>query len=798
MQDLLFAFRQLRRQPSLSVAAVLTLGLGLGASIAVFTLVNAMLLRPLPYPNPDRLMTVGRGVGTQLGNASHRDVRFLREHVRSCGPIAAAVGGSGLNVSLDGRVSHQDDRLVSRGYFEALGVTPTWGRVFSLEEDADTPPPVVILNERFVRRQGFDPAAIVGRQMDLGGRAHTIIGVLAERHTRPSDADIYRPLGNDRRGGGQNLEVLCRLTESSTVAALDAELAGLTDAAREARLATERTTRAYTATPRHEWEFGTLRPPLLTLMSAVALVLLVAAANTTGLLLLRAAGRRREIAVRTALGAAPRRIARALVIEGLVLSMISGGVGLLAAPLLIRGLLAVAPAFYGELATFSIDTTVIAAAIGLCALVGLAVSVPPLIEVLRVNLRDTLQEEGRSASAGRRTQWMRQALIGAETAVCAVLLVGALLLLRTFMNLVNVPTGFDHEGVVTARMSVQGPQYEEMDRLIRFFESGVARLKELPGIDEAAVGASLPAERALNMPATFPDSNQPELTRVVNWRYVTPGYFPLLKIRHLAGRPINDADRAGAAPIAVVNETFARENYGGTQQTLGRRIVVAKEPAREIVGVVADTTGWALGDPPRAMMFVPLAQVEASIARIAHSFFPPRWIVRSSLDTAGARRHLETVIRALDPAQPFIEVQSLESLMLRSIGMQRFYLVVLTAFAAFAVLLAAVGVYAAYSYAVASRTTEIGVRLALGAAPRQIMWRVVSRALLLGTVATAFGLGAAAAAARLLRSVLFGISATDPSTYVMVGAALVLTVLLAALLPAVRAARVDPLTAIRR
>lgn len=198
------------------------------------------------------------------------------------------------------------------------------------------------------------------------------------------------------------------------------------------------------------------------------------------------------------------------------------------------------------------------------------------------------------------------------------------------------------------------------------------------------------------------------------------------------------------------------------------------------------------------MMFVPLAQVEASIARIAHSFFPPRWIIRSSLDTAGARRHLEAVVRELDPAQPFIEVQSLESLMLRSIGMQRFYLVVLTAFATFAVLLAAVGVYAAYSSAVASRTTEIGVRLALGAAPRQIMWSVVSRALLLGVVATAIGLGVAAAAARLLRSVLFGISATDASTYVIVGGALVLTVLLAALLPAVRAARVDPLAAIRR
>ena len=334
--------------------------------------------------------------------------------------------------------------------------------------------------------------------------------------------------------------------------------------------------------------------------------------------------------------------------------------------------------------------------------------------------------------------------------------------------------------------------------MIRFFETGVGRLKELPGIEEAAVGASLPAERALNMPATFPDSNQPELTRAVNWRYVTPGYFSLLKIRYLAGRAINEADRVGAAPIAVVNETFARENYGGMQQALGRRIAVAKEPAREIVGVVADTSGWALGEPPRAMMFVPLAQVEPSIARLAHSFFPPRWIVRSSLDAAGARRHLESVIRELDPTQPFIDVRSLESLMLGSIAMQRFYLVVLTTFAAFAVLLAAVGVYAAYSYAVASRTTEIGVRLALGAKPGQILWSVVSRALMLGGIATAIGLGVAAGASRLLRSVLFGISASDPSTYVIVGVGLVLTVLMAALLPAIRAAKVDPLAAIRR
>lgn len=790
------ALRQLFRQRGLSVAGICTLGLGLGASLAVFTLVNAVLLRPLPYPDPDRLMSTGRGFAQDRQNASHRDVRFLREHVRTCAPIAATAGGSGLNVAIDGAVSHRQDLLVSRGYFEALGIAPQWGRGFTLDEDADVPPPVVILNERFLRQQRIDPASIVGREIQLGGRTHTVVGVIAERQTRPFDAEIYRPLGNDGRGIGQNLDVVCRRTE--TAAALDAELAGLTAEARRARLIGDRTLRAYEAMPRHEWEFGSLRSSLVMLLVAVALVLLVAAANTTGLLLVRAAGRSREIAVRTALGARPGRIARSLIVEGLVLSGLSGVIGLAAAPLLVRGLLAVAPTYYAELAAFTIDTAVVASALALCALVGLIVSLPPMMEVLRVNLRDTLQDEGRSSTASRRTLWTRQLLIGSETAVCAVLLVGALLLLRTFVNLVNVSTGFDAEGVVTARMSVQGPQYDDVSQLIRYFEEGVSRLAQSPSIEAAAVGASLPAERALNLPATFPDSAEPTEVRVVNWRYVTPGYFTLLGIRHVAGRTIIDGDRAGTPPVALVNETFARQVYGGIEQALGRCISVGRQPAREIVGVVGDTSGWSLKESARPMMFVPLAQVEASIVRTAHSFFPPRWIVRSSRDTDSARRQLEAVIRELDPTQPFIEVQTLDSLMLNSIAMERFYLVVLMAFAIFAVVLAAVGVYASYSYAIASRRAEIGVRLALGAAPRRIVWSIVSQGLVLAGIATGVGLIGAAGASRVLRSVLFNVSVTDPWTYLAVGLTLVSTVFIATLFPALRAATIDPLAAIRR
>ena len=351
-----------------------------------------------------------------------------------------------------------------------------------------------------------------------------------------------------------------------------------------------------------------------------------------------------------------------------------------------RGLLAVAPAYYGELASFSLDPSVAGVAAALCVVMGLGISLPPLAECLRLNLRDTLHEEGRSGTMSRRSVWMRQALIGAETAACAVLLVGALLLLRTFVNLMNVPTGFDPSGVVTARMSVQGPRYDDGEQVIRFFEDGVARLERMPSIQGAAVGASLPAERALNLPATLPDTAEPNDVRIVNWRYVTPGYFNLLKIRHLAGRALTATDRAGAPAVAVVNETFARQMYGGTPQALGRRVIVSRQAPREIVGVVADTIGWTLADTPRPMLFVPLAQVEPALLRIAHSFFPPRWIVRSAQDVDGARRVLQQVVSELDPSQPFIEVRSVESLMVNSVSTQRFYLVVLAAFALFAVL----------------------------------------------------------------------------------------------------------------
>ena len=798
MQDVLFAFRQMLRQRSLSLTAVLTLGLGLGASLAVFTLVNAVLLRPLPYADADRVMGIGRGIAADRQSLSHRDVAFLREQVRTCAPMAAMTGGSGLNVVINGASSYQDDRLVSHEYFDVIGVQPQWGRGFTAGEDAPSPAPVVVLNERFVRRLNLAPGALVGRDIELAGRPHTIVGVLAALHTLPSDPDIFRPLGQDARGGGQNLSALCRLRADTSLAGLNAELRGLLEEGRRRNLFGAQSTVAYSALTRHEWEYGLLRPQLNTLLFAVALVLMAAAANTTGLLLVRASSRRREIAVRTALGAAPTRIARTLVIEGLLLAAIAGVVGVLGAPLLVRGLLALAPGYYGELADFALDGAVIAAAGLLCAVVGLAIAVPPLIEVLRLNLRDTLQEEGRSGTEGRRATWMRQILIGAETAVSAVLLVGALLLVRTFINLMTVDTGVDSRGVITARMSIQGPRYDDVAQLIRFFEEGVARLEQSGSIDAAAVGASLPAERALNLFAIFLDLPQQPPQPIVNWRYVSPGYFSLLGIRTTAGRVFLESDRSGAPLVGVVNETFAKQLYGGVQQALGKRISIRKGPPTEIVGVVSDTSGWSLREPSRPMMFVPLAQVQPGDVRIAHQFFPPRWIVKSTRDVEGARRQLETVVRELDPTQPFIEIQSLDAMMINSVGMHRFYLAVLSAFAIFAVLLAAVGIYAAYSYSVSSRSAEIGVRLALGAKPGAIVAGIVVPALALGAAAIAVGLAGAAAGTRLLESWLFNVQRFDPISYAVVALVLLATVAAATSIPALRAARIDPLVALRR
>jgi predicted permease len=638
---------------------------------------------------------------------------------------------------------------------------------------------------------------MVGQQLELSGRQHTIVGVLGLRHTRPSDPDIYRPLGRDARGGGTNLQMICRLRDSTTTAALNTELATLLEEGRRRGLFGDRVNTAYSAMTRHEYEFGSFRPQLNTLLMAVLLVLVAAAANTTGLLLVRASGRRRDIAVRSALGAAPTHIARMLIAEGLVLGAIAGVVGLLAAPLLVRGLLAIAPPFYAELAAFRISGVVMAVAVLLCLVVGFLVALPAVVEALRVNLRDALQDEGRSGTASRRALWMRQALVAAETAVSAVLLVGALLLQRTFVNLMSVDTGVDSRGVVTARLSLQGPRYEDVSQVIRFFEDAVARLESSGAVEAAAVGASLPGERALNLPAAFPDAADATAPPIVNWRYVSPGYFALLGLRSVSGRLFTDADRDGAPLVAVVNTTFARQLYGEPAKALGRLVSVRKEPPREIVGVVSDTIGWTIQDPSRPMLFVPLAQVEADPLRVAHSFFPPRLIVRAARDLDSAQRELQAVVRQLDPSQPFIEIQTLDRMMTTSVAMHRFYLAVLSAFALFAVLLAAVGIYATYAYSIANRTAEFGVRLALGASPGALVRDIVVRSLALGAAATAAGLAVAAGSARLLSALLFNVSTTDPVSYGIVAGILIGTVVVASVIPAARVARIDPLVALR-
>jgi predicted permease len=796
-QDFLFAFRQIVRQPGVSAVAVLTLGAGVGASLAVFTIVNALLIEPLPYPRSDRLMAISRAPQGSRGAGAHRDVDFLRETVRNCTPVAAFVDGSGLNFRLGGTVGYAHDVLISQQYFDAIAVHPAWGRAFTPAEDAPTPAPVVILNERFVRRHNHEPEALVGQTLELGGRPSTIVGVVAERHTRPSDPDIYRPLGRDGRGGGQNLEMICRLQDSATAVTLNAELAALLEEGRRRGIFNDSASVAYSAMTRHEFEFGAFRPHLNVLLMAVVLVLMASAANTTGLLLVRASGRRRDLAVRSALGAAPVHIARLLITEGLVLGCIAGGVGLLATPLLVGSLLAIAPPSYADLALFGIDGIVATVAVTLCVVVGLFVAVPSVVEALRVNVRDALQEQGRSGTLSRRALWMRQLLIGAETAVSAVLLVGALLLLRTFVNLTNVDTGVESAGVVTARMSLQGPRYADASQVIQFFEDCIARLQSSGAIEAAAVGASLPGERALNLPATFPAADDVAAPPIVNWRYVSPAYFTLLGMQTVSGRLFTDTDRAAAPPVAIVNTTFARQVYGDPAKTLGRLVSVVKQPPREIVGVVSDTIGWTIQDPPRPMMFVPLAQVEAAPLRIAHSFFPPRLIVRAARDVQSAQRELQAVVRELDPAQPFIDIQTLDAMIASSFAMNRFYLAVLSAFAAFAVLLAGVGVYATYSYSIASRTAEIGVRLALGASPRSIVQGIVARAVALGVTATLVGLLVAAASARVLSALLFNVSTTDPLSYVTVAGVLIGIVALASVVPASRIGRIDPVNALR-
>ncbi len=797
LRDLRFAVRTLMKSPAVTLAALLTLALGIGATTAIFTVVDGILLKPLSYPQPDRLMMVW-----ETNQPRHRDrnvvspANFLdwqaQNHVfasmSAFAPFSASLTGQGDPRQLDGFVSTAD-------LFTTLQTGVTLGRGFQRADGKPGSPPVIVISNRLWRQLGGTDG-IVGRTVTLGGRPTEIVGVLPAGFRIAGRAgDFISPLqlgadAHERHGRGAR--VIARLAAGVTLAQARAEMDTIAT-----RLAREypdfNSGWGVNVVPLASDMVSDVRPALLLLLAAVGLVLLVACVNVANLLLARASGRRREFALRAAIGAGRGRLLRQLLTESLLLAGCGGALGLVVAAWLLKLLLGIATdqVPIPRLNEVHLNPQVLLFVLAVTLITGLAFGLAPALTASRLDLHDSLKEgRGSEGQHGRRRH---DALVVAEVALALVLLMGAGLMLRSFWTLTHVDPGFRSDHVLSMWTMLPGGTYRTAEQRAAFFDRAVDRLQALPGAQSAAAVTYLPLT-GLGSATTFWVNDRakpaPGQEPAADVRAVTPDYFRTLGIPLLRGRTFSGRDRADSPQVAIVNEALARMFWPG-RNPIGQRITYSwgDDIPLEIVGVVGDARLVTLSDDEiRPAIYRPQTQQPSMFMSL---------VVRTAGDPLTLAPAARAAIHAIDPNQPLSDVASMETVQSDSLAQPRLLALLLGLFGFSALLLAAVGIYGVMAYAVARRTQEIGVRMALGADRSRVVRLVVGRAMWLAGLGLAIGLAGALATTRVLDSLLYGITATDPATFVGVPLILAAVALVASLLPARRATRIDPMVALR-
>jgi predicted permease len=798
-QDLRYGARKLRQSPGFTLVAVMTLALGIGANTAIFSVVNAVLLRPLPFEQPEQLVRVF-GTNARRSNFTrpHSYLNFndLRaqnqtfEALAAYGGASAALSGAEAPEQITGVIASGD-------IFRVLGTKPLMGRLL---EPGDERPggsnAVVISHGLWLRRFGGDPQ-IVGRAIKLDGRAREIVGVT------PPDfgfefvtdaADFWTPIDPTASGyqarGAIFLEAIGRLKPGVSVEQAGTDL-GVVASRLEQQYQDSNAGIGVRLASAQEELVGDVRQTLLVLLGAVGFVLLIACANVANLLLARAAGRHREIAVRSALGAGRGRIVRQLLTESLLLALAGGALGLLFALWGVRLLSAFVPENVPRFGETSTDLRVLGFTLAASVLTGLLFGLAPALQSSRFDLNEALKEGGRGGTDGRGRARVRGLLVVSEVALSLVLLIGAGLLVKSFFNLRNTNPGFDPSDTLTASLSLSPVRYDTDEEVADFYRLLVERVRQLPGVESAGAVTPLPLS-GNNLSFSFSVVGQPPLPpgqrQSASARFVTPDYFRAQGVPLRAGRVFTDADKAGAPGAVIVNEAFARRYLPGVEP-LGQRLRLGFNNIEgEVVGVVGDMRGGSLASTPVPEYYVPQAVVAFSDLTL---------VVRTAGDPASLTAALRRVVSEMDREQPLYDVRTMESLVARSVARQRFSMTLVGVFAVLAMLLSAVGIFSVMSSLVAQRSHEIGIRMALGARPRHILSMVVRHGVGLTLVGVAVGLAAAVALTRLMSGLLYEVSATDPVVYGGITALLAAVALLACYLPARRATKVDPLIALR-
>ncbi len=803
--DARFALRQIRKSPGFALTVILTLALCIGVNTAVFSVLDAVLLRPVPYPEPARLalvVTASRSGGAEDVNTSQTGALFEAVRDRATGLDAAADAGiGGANFAAPGRLEYIQQHRVSSGFFRVLGVAPRLGREFTRQEDIPGGPALAVLSDAFWRRVFHGDPATLGKAIQLKGEDHIVIGVMPPGFRTTAPVDVWTPLRPSRHGegGGSNYEVIARLAPGVTWTAANDQLRALSAALRDDP-AFPREVKNFEEriTPLQEGITGDSRKELLLTWGAVLMVLLIGCVNIAGLLLARSGSRSREIATRMALGGSRGTIVRQLLIESVMLALAGGVAGIAFGGLALDWLKKLGADKNELWHPIVLDARVLAVMLGIALFTSLLFGLAPALQTTRLDIRSVLMEAGRGI-AGPRRRWTRTALVIAEVALSLVLLVGAGLLVRTLAWLNGLNPGFDPRNVIAAEASLQDARYHSAANLNLLYTRTLERIRRIPGVDSAAVALTLPYERPLNngFRMVEGDDHDPHMGEFV---YSTPAYFETMRIPVVAGRALRDSDTAQSARVVVVSESFARKFFHG--DALGRHLKSGKEVS-EIVGVSGDVqqhSGLSGKEGPLSIeptIYLPATQLSDGFVTLIHTWFSPKWVVRTNGPTANLASQIRAAVAATDPRLPVAHFRTVDELRGRYTGSQRYMAGLFSILAGLALLLAAVGLYGLISQSVTQRRHELGIRMALGATAQQTILGVMRPGLLMAVAGAGAGLALSVGLVRFLRSMLWGVRETDPATFLIMAALLLAVAVLASLAPALRILRMDPAETLR-
>jgi putative ABC transport system permease protein len=811
LQDLRYAFRVLLRKPGFTAIAVIALALGIGANSAVFSVVNAVLLDSLPYKEPGRLVMVYHTYPKlNLPNAglAAPSYVYFRDNNNSFEQFATTMQWQ-VNLTGEGEPERLMGAAVSANFFPTLGVEPEHGRSFTADQDQPGNNRVVILSHGFWQRRFGGDLSIIGKDIVLDGQSHNVIGIMPQGFQFIIDMDIWRPIAftpeqlSPTTHGNEYLIGVARLKPGTTFEQAQSDIGSAAEGLREFY------------GPADSWGvnliqlekqlLGDFKPMLLIPFAFVGCVLLIACANVANLMLARASARHKEMSVRSALGATRSRIIRQLLTESVLLAGFGGIAGLAVALLAIELLKMGIPADIAQnmvgWSKIGLDLEVLAFTIGVSLLTGIIFGLVPAIQASRPDLNESLKEGGRTGSEGARRNRIRSALIVLEVAIALVLLVGAGLLVRSFMRLQQVNPGFNPENVLTMQLSLPRSKYKTPDEMTRFYEQTLEGVKVIPGVQYAAVGTNMPMigggtasfgiegyQRAEGEPS--PHGNP---------HFVSPQFFETMRIPLLEGRYFNEGDMKEAKQVAIIDKVLA-DRYWPGQSPVGRRMGVFFEADddqmhwREIVGVVAQIKQYGLDGKAKEQYYIPQAQAVRPVSNV-------HLVARSSSDPEALASSIKQAISNVDRDQPVFRVMTMERIVSNSIARKRFLMFLVTVFAGLALLLAAVGLYGVMSYSVTQRTHEIGIRMALGASSTDVLKMVVRQGMVLTGIGLVIGLAGAFAITRLLSGaladVLFGVGINDPLTFAVFPVVLAVVAIAASFIPARRATKVDPMIALR-